>query len=85
MTTYYKLQLKDHPELYIAGTPTYNKCNKDGRLFKGLGPLRTFITMAIKTNKNVSAWQVVEVEISVKSTKEVYEIVKPEKLIELLS
>lgn len=81
---YYKIQHKDRPNQFVRGTPTYYGYDSMGRIFQGLGPVRTFITNAIKAKRPVTDWQVVEIEMRVAGVKQMHEVIKPEKLIQLL-
>jgi hypothetical protein len=76
--------------LYVKGTPVYCSYDTNGRLFNSLGALRTFLTGVMGYNKNghyprdMSDWEVVEYELVSRGTHQLHEIVKPEKLIQLL-
>ena len=83
---YYKIQLKG-TGTFLKGTPSYYSFKKDGRVFQTLGSLRTFITGAIKNNRTsqqLGNWQIVEYQLAVHAVKDIHEVIKPEKLIELL-
>lgn len=89
MTTYYKIRKREDPELYVKGTPYYHSYDKIGRIFQKIGQLRAFITGVMNnsrrsSNGSISDWEVVELEMVEKSVKGVHEIIKPEKLVELL-
>ena len=92
MTTYYKIRYKDDPEKYIKGTPMYQSYDKTGRIFQSLGNLRTFLTGVMSAdarsdqNRNrVADWEIVELEMVVKETKGVHEVIKVDKLLKLLT
>lgn len=70
--------------MFVKGTPTYSSYDKVGRLFGTIGNLRSFITGALKAGKTVTNWQVVELELTVKDTKPIHEVVKADKLIKIL-
>lgn len=81
----YKIRNKDNPELFLTGTPAYNAWDKTGRIFPSLGKLRTFITGALKYRlTKIELWEIVEMELTVVNVKGVHEVVKPEKIVELL-
>lgn len=82
----YKIQQKS-TGMFIKGTPTYWRSDKNGRVFSSLGNLRSFITCTMNsayTKPDYSDWNVVEFEMVVKDVKPLHEIVKPEKIIKLL-
>jgi hypothetical protein len=76
--------------LYVKGTPVYRSYDTNGRLFNSLGALRTFLTNVMGYNKSgyysqdMSDWEVVEYELVMQEVKPLHEIIKPEKLIQLL-
>ena len=83
----YKIRNKNNPELFLTGTPTYTNWDKTGRMFQTIGKLRTFLTNTLKVqkpNKNIGDWEIVEIELVEKSVKDVHEMIKPEKLMEIL-
>ena len=85
MTIYY-IRSKRDPTQFIKGTPTYHKWQKTGRSFT-LGTLRSFITAVLKNEyyrKFIGDWEIVESEIQITNIKELHDIVKPEKIMELL-
>lgn len=86
MTTYYKIRRKSNPEMFVKGTPYYLSHDKTGRIFQKLGQLRTFLTGVINANRtsNMDDWEIVELEMVVKDVKGVHELIKPEKLVDLL-
>lgn len=83
---YYKIRNKNNRELFLHGTPAYCSYNQTGRVFQDLGSLRRFITNYItsyshRRSVKVSDWEVVEIEMVVKNTREIHEVVKPEKIL----
>lgn len=90
MTTYYKLRYKDDPEKYVKGTPMYHSYDKTGRIFQSLGNLRSFLTGVMnddarfKERNCVAEWEVVELEMVIKDTKDVHEVFTAKKIKELL-
>lgn len=84
---FYKLRSKADPELFVKGTPMYLSYDKKGRIFQNLGQLRTFLTGCMnisRKGRDVSVWDVVELEMKEVSVKEVIDVIKPEKIVELL-
>ena len=83
----YKIKTKN-TALYLKGTPLYISYDKIGRIFHSLGKLRTFISLAIKSDHNVKNhvpnWEIVELELTENKVYQVHEIVTPEKIVELL-
>jgi hypothetical protein len=85
--TFYKIRSKSNPDMYVKGTPVYHSYDKSGRIFQGLGPLRTFLTSIMNNEyrrSKLNDWQIVEIKMVVSDTLELHDVVKPEKLIQLL-
>lgn len=84
---HYKVRKKGSiPPVYSKGT-MYRQWSGKGKTFDTLGKLRSFLTRCIHDEymaKTMHEFEIVELEVSVLNVKEVHEIVKPEKLIELL-
>jgi hypothetical protein len=83
----YKIRYKLLSNTYLSGTPYYNKYDSNGRIFTKLGHLRSFITSVLKNPRRASDiehWEIIEYELSVRDIKQIHEVVKPEKIIELL-
>lgn len=86
-TIYYKIRLKSQPDQYVKGTPYYLSYDQTGRIFQKLGPLRTFLTCVMNSdrrNKDISDWEVVELEMIVKDVKEIVDVVDKKKIWALL-
>jgi hypothetical protein len=84
---YYKIRLKDNPELFVKGTPVYHSTDKTGRIFQKIGQLRSFITQVMNSkwrDADLSNWEIVELEMVVKEVKGVHEIVTPKRIKELI-
>ena len=84
--TYYKIRKKSDPELFRKADGTWNK---SGKVYDTLGKLRATITMNMNsyseyTREKVQDWEMVEYEVRVKEVRQLHEIVKPEKVWELL-
>lgn len=72
--------------LYSKGT-SYNQWDAKGKTFDTLGKLRSYITRCMKDSymsKFLGEFQIIEFEVNEVAVKELTEIVKPEKIIELL-
>jgi hypothetical protein len=85
--TYYKIQKKSDPDLYIKGTPVYHSYDKSGRVFQNIGALRTFLSNILNNTyrkADIDDWQIVEYEMKIRDTKQVHEVIKPEKIVKLL-
>ena len=84
---HYKVRKKgSNPAEYSKGT-MYRQWSTKGKTFDTIGKLRSFLTRCIHDEymaKTMHEFEIVELEVSVRNIKEVHEIVKPEKLIELL-
>jgi hypothetical protein len=83
----YKIRLKSDPESYFKGTPKYHSYDKNGRLFKTLGELRTFLSGVITRHhtRNISDWEIVEVELVYKEVMSVNDVITAKTLIKLLT
>lgn len=84
---YYKIRLKDNPELFVKGTPVYHSTDNTGRIFQKIGQLRAFITQVMNSKwreADLSNWEIVELEMVIKEVKGVHEIVTPKRIKELM-
>lgn len=84
---YYKIRLKSDPELYVKGTPVYHSTDNTGRIFQKIGQLRSFLTQVMNSSYrkvDLSNWEVVELEMVVKDTKAVHEVLTAKRIKELL-
>lgn len=87
MTTYYKIRHKEKG-LYVKGTPSYFSYDATGRIFQKLGHLRSFLTGVMNhrwKSQSMGEWEIVEIEMVVKNTKEVIDVVDPNKIVEILA
>jgi hypothetical protein len=83
----YKIRYKLIPDTYLSGTPSYHKYDSNGRIFAKLGHLRSFITSVLKMPYracDIEQWEIVEFELNVRHIKQIHEVVKPEKIVEML-
>jgi len=65
----------------------YRQWSEKGKTFDTTGKLRSFLTRCIHDDyvlKTMHEFEIIELEVRVLNVKEVHDIVKPEKLIELL-
>ena len=63
----------------------YTRWSKQGKVWTSLGSLRSFITLTMKGAQDINKWRIIEYQVNVASVKELSEVIKPEKMIELLS
>ena len=78
---------QNYSDLYVKGTPYYTSYDDKGRIFSKLSQVRAFLTLSLKIPRrqdDVSNWVVVSYRLEVDQVCEVHEIVKPEKIIEML-
>lgn len=85
--TYYKIRFKSDPDRFVSGTPLYLSDDKKGRIFQSMGALRTFLTGVLNRESNrynLTDWEVIELKMVVDNVKDLHEIVRPEKIVQLL-
>jgi 20S proteasome alpha/beta subunit len=84
---YYKIRNKNNPDEYVRGTPYHWSYDKSGRVFQKIGQVRTFITGILNNpyRKNeLGSWEVVELEMVEIGAKDIHQVVRPEKIKDLL-
>ena len=84
--TYYKIRSKKEPELYRLAD---GRWNKSGKVYDTLGKLRSVITSHMNSTSEyhrakIQDWEIVEFEVRVREVKQLIDIVKPEKVWDLL-
>ncbi len=82
--TYYKIRKKSDPTQFRKADGTWNT---SGKVYDTLGKLRATITNKMNssyTRDEVQNWEFVEYEVSVKEVKQLIDVVKPEKVWEML-
>ena len=84
--TYYKIRSKKEPELYRLAD---GRWNKSGKVYDTLGKLRSVITTHMNSTSDyhrakIQDWEIVEFEVRVREVKQLIDIVKPEKVWDLL-
>jgi hypothetical protein len=82
--TYYKIRKKSDPTQFRKADGTWNT---SGKVYDTLGKLRATITNKMNssyTKDEVQNWEFVEYEVSVKEVKQLIDVVKPEKVWEML-
>lgn len=88
MTVYYKIRHKE-TKLYVKGTPYYHSYDGTGRIFQKLGQLRAFLTGVMHRQYgrevHLGDWEIVELEMVIKDTKQVIDVVDPKKIVEILA
>jgi hypothetical protein len=84
--TYYKIRKKSDPTQFRKSDGTWNT---SGKVYDTLGKLRTVITLHMNSTRDyyrqqIQDWEFVEYEVSVKEVKQLIDVVKPERVWELL-
>ena len=84
--TYYKIRKKSDPEQFRKADGTWNG---SGKVYDTLGKLRAVITQHMNSTSEyhrikIQDWEIVEFEVRVKEVKQLIDIVKPEKVWNLL-
>jgi hypothetical protein len=84
--TYYKIRKKSDPTQFRKADGTWNQ---SGKVYDTLGKLRATITNKMNSYSDYSRaelqdWEFVEYEVSVKEVKQLIDVVKPEKVWDLL-
>ena len=86
MEIHYKVRNKT-TGLYSKGT-SYNEWAKIGKTFSTLGKLRSFLTRCFNSSymrEFISEFEIVELEVRERGTKDVHEVMDPKKILTLLS
>lgn len=83
---YYKIRRKSDPTLFRKADGTWNK---SGKVYDTLGKLRAVITNHMNSyydyqREKIQDWEIVEYEVRVKEVKQLIDVVKPEKVWDLL-
>ena len=87
MTVYYKIIHKEKG-LYVKGTPSYFSYDATGRIFQKMGQLRAFLTGVMnnsRKNQDMNEWKIVELDMVVKDTKELIDVIDPKKIVQILA
>ncbi len=84
--TYYKIRKKSNPTLFRKADGSWNQ---SGKVYDTLGKLRAAITNKMNSyheysRAEIQDWEVVEFEVTVKEVKQLIDIVKPERVWNLL-
>lgn len=82
--TYYKIRKKSDPTQFRKADGSWNT---SGKVYDTLGKLRATITNKMNssyTRDEVQNWEFVEYEVTVKEVKQLIDVVKPEKVWEML-
>lgn len=84
--TYYKIRKKSNPTLFRKADGTWNQ---SGKVYDTLGKLRATITNKMNsyyesTRAEIQDWEIVEFEVTVKEVRQLIDIVKPERVWNLL-
>lgn len=83
---YYKIRKKSNPELFRLAD---GRWNQSGKVYDTLGKLRATITNKMNSyhgsvRDEIQDWEFVEYEVRVQEVKQLIDVVKPEKVWELL-
>ena len=84
--TYYKIRKKSDPTQFRKADGTWNS---SGKVYDTLGKLRAIITQHMNSTneyyrEKIQAWEVVEFEVRVREVRQLIDIVKPERVWNLL-
>ena len=84
--TYYKIRKKSNPTLFRKADGSWNK---SGKVYDTLGKLRAAITNKMNSyheysRAEIQDWEIVEFEVTVKEVRQLIDIVKPERVWNLL-
>lgn len=89
--TYYKIRKKSDPTLFRKSDGSWNQ---SGKVYDTLGKLRATITYKMNNyhgsyyhgsfRAELQDWEFVEYEVTVKEVKQLIDVVKPEKVWEML-
>ena len=85
--TYYKIRNKKNPELFRKADGSWNQ---SGKVYDTLGKLRAIITQHMNSvhsgwaQNELSNWEFVEYEVSVREVKQLIDVVDKKKIFELL-
>jgi hypothetical protein len=84
--TYYKIRSKLNSNLYRKADGSWNT---SGKVYDTLGKLRTTITNRMnnysdRARAEVFDWEIVEFEVTVKEIKQLIDVIKPERVWDLL-
>lgn len=84
--TYYKIRSRTNPDLFRTADGSWNK---SGKVYDTLGKLRATITNKMNSyseysRQEIHDWEIVEFEVTVKEVKQLIDIIKPERVWNLL-
>jgi hypothetical protein len=80
--TFYKIR-DSRTGLFSTGG-SWPSWRKHGKVWTKIGPLRAHLTMMLRCERNMDWWEVVEIETIIKNSRPIHEIIKPERVIEIL-
>jgi hypothetical protein len=83
---YYKIRKKSNPEMFRKADGSWNK---SGKVYDTLGKLRATITLNMNSSSDyvrdqARDWEIVEFEVRVKEVKQLFDVIDPKKVWELL-
>lgn len=84
--TYYKIRRKSNPTQFRKADGTWNT---SGKVYDTLGKLRAIITQHLNSHseyhrEKIQDWEIVEFEVRVREVRQLYEVIDPKKIVELL-
>ncbi len=84
--TYYKIRKKSDPTQFRKADGSWNS---SGKVYDTLGKLRATITNKMNSyfdsvRGEIQDWEIVEFEVRVKEVKQLIDVIKPEKVWDLL-
>lgn len=85
MTTYYKIKNKSTGLYKSAGS--YGGWHKEGKTWTNLGRLRAHLTLSLNgriIHEALTDWEIIEYEVKQIDIKNINDVIKPEKLINIL-
>lgn len=82
---YYKVRKKSNPELFHKGGSTTVLCwGKTGKVWTSIGSLRSFLTLNLTYQRDITEFEVIEFEVIERAIKPATDLIKPSKLVELM-
>jgi hypothetical protein len=84
--TYYKIRKKSDPTQFRKADGSWNS---SGKVYDTLGKLRTTITLNMNSHSEyvrdkVQDWEIVEFEVRVKEVKQLFDVIDPKKVWDML-
>jgi hypothetical protein len=80
--TFYKIR-DSRTGLFSTGG-SWPSWRKNGKVWTRLGTLRAHLTMMLRCERSMDGWEVVEIETIIKNPRPIHDIIKPDRLMEIL-